>query len=62
MGARQWYIVGVYIMTKNTETMERVVEEIRNKPRGAELMVAGDLTLTSRHRREIGGRRTLRRI
>ena len=43
MGARQWYIVGVYIAPEDTETMERVVEAIWKKPQGAELMVAGDL-------------------
>ena len=41
-GAQRWYIVGVYIAPKDTETMERLVEEIRKKPRGAELLVAGD--------------------
>ena len=41
-GARRWYIVGVYILPEGTETMERVVEAIRKKPRGAELLVAGD--------------------
>ena len=41
-GARRWYIVGEYIAPEDTETMERVVAEIRKKPRGAELMVAGD--------------------
>ena len=41
-GARRWYIVGVYIAPEGTETMERVVEAIRKKPRGAELLVAGD--------------------
>ena len=42
-GARRWYIVGVYITPEETETMERVVEAIQKKPRGAELMVAGNL-------------------
>ena len=41
-GARRWYIVGAYIAPEDTETMERVVAAIRKKPRGAELMVAGD--------------------
>ena len=41
-GARRWYIVGAYIAPKDTETMERVVAAILKKPRGAELMVAGD--------------------
>ena len=60
-GARRWYIVGVYIAPEDTETMERVVAAIRKKPRGAELMVAVDLTPTLRHRREIGRRRILQR-
>ena len=42
MGARRWYIIGVYIAPEDTETMERVVAAIRKKPRGAKLMVAGD--------------------
>ena len=42
MGVQWWYIVGVYIAPEDTETMERVVAAIRKKPRGAELMVAGD--------------------
>ena len=41
--ARRWYIVGMYIAPEDTEMMERVVEAIRKNPRGAELMVAGDL-------------------
>ena len=44
-GVRQWYIVGVYIAPEDTETMERVVEAIRRKPRGAELLVAGDFNV-----------------
>ena len=32
----------MYSAPEDTETMERVVAEIRKKPRGAELMVAGD--------------------
>ena len=41
-GARRWYIVGAYIAPEDMETMERVVAAIGKKPRGAELMVAGD--------------------
>ena len=44
-GARQWYIVGVYIAPEDTETMERIVEAIRRKPRGAELLVAGNFNV-----------------
>ena len=42
-GARQWYIVGCYLATDDSSTMERVVEALRSRPRGAEMMVAGDL-------------------
>ena len=41
-GAQQWYIVGVHIAPEDMETMERVVAGIQKKPRGAELMAAGD--------------------
>ena len=45
MGARWWYIVGVYLAPEDTTMMERVVEAIRRKPRGAELLVAGDFNV-----------------
>ena len=45
MGARRWYIVGCYLAPDDTSTIERVVEAIRERPKGAELMVAGDLTI-----------------
>ena len=44
-GARRWYIVRVYIAPEDTTTMERVVEVIWRKPRGAELLVAGDFNV-----------------
>ena len=44
-GARRWYSVVVYIAPKDTTTMERVVEAIRRKPQGAELLVAGDFNV-----------------
>ena len=44
-GARRWYIVGVYLAPDDTETMERVIEAIRSRPRGAERLVAGDLNV-----------------
>ena len=40
-GSRWWYIVGVYLAPDNTETMERVSEAIRSRPRRAELLAAG---------------------
>ena len=33
--ARRWYIVGVYLAPEDTTAMERVVEAIWRKPRGA---------------------------
>ena len=41
-GERRWYIVGAYIAPEDEETMEKVVTAIGRKPRGAELMVAGN--------------------
>ena len=37
--------MGVNIAPEDTETMERVVEAIRRKPQGAELLVAGDFNV-----------------
>ena len=37
--------MGVYIAPEDTTTMERVVEAIRRKLRGAELLVAGDFNV-----------------
>ena len=44
-GARRWYIVGVNLSPEDTTTMERVSKEIRSKPMGAELLVAGDFNV-----------------
>ena len=44
-GARRWYIVGCYLAPDNTSMMERVVEALRSRPRGAELLVAGDFNM-----------------
>ena len=44
-GARRWYIVGCYLAPDDTSTIERVVEAIRERPKGAELLVAGDLNV-----------------
>ena len=38
-GARRWYIVGGYLALDNTSTIERVVEALRDRPKGAELLV-----------------------
>ena len=42
-GARRWYIVGCYLAPDDTSTMERVVKALWSRPKGAELLVAGDL-------------------
>ena len=44
-GARRWYIVGFYLAPDNTSTIERVVEALREQPKGAELLVAWDLNI-----------------
>ena len=44
-GARQWYIVGCYRAPDNTSTIERAVESLRERPKGVELLVAGDLNI-----------------
>ena len=43
MGARRWYIMGCYLAPDDTLTIERVVEALKERPKGAELMVAGDM-------------------
>ena len=42
-GARQWYIVGCYLAPDDTSNIERVVEALKERPKGAELLVAGDM-------------------
>ena len=42
-GARRWYIVGCYLSPDDTSMIERVVEALRKRPKGAELLVAGDM-------------------
>ena len=44
-GARRWYIVGCYLTPDDTSKIERVVEALRDQPKGAELLVAGDLNI-----------------
>ena len=44
-GARRWYIMGVYIAPEDTPMMDWVVELIWMKPRGAELLVAGEFNV-----------------
>ena len=42
-GVRRWYIVGCYLAPDDTSTIERVVKALRDRPKGAELLVVGDL-------------------
>ena len=42
-GARRWYIVGCYLAPDDTLTIEKFIEALRGRPKGAELVVAGDL-------------------
>ena len=42
-GARRWYIVGCYLAPDDTSMIERVVEALKERPKGAELLVAGDM-------------------
>ena len=44
-GGRRWYIVGCYLAPNDTSTIERVVEALRERPKGTELLVAGDLNI-----------------
>ena len=42
-GARQCYIVGCYLARDDTSMIERVFEALRDRQKGAELLVKGDL-------------------
>ena len=42
-GARRWYIIGCYLAPNDTETIERVVTALGDRPKGTALIVAGDL-------------------
>ena len=44
-GARRWYIVGCYLAPDDTSTIERVVEALRERPKGADLLVPGDMNI-----------------
>ena len=44
--ARQWYINGCYLDPDDTSTIESVVITLKKRPRGAALLVAGDLNTT----------------
>ena len=42
-GRRRWFIVGCYIAPDDAQTIERVVEALKDQPQGTALVVAGDL-------------------
>ena len=44
-GARRFYIVGCYLAPDNTLTIERVVEELKERPKGKDMLVAGDMNV-----------------
>ena len=39
-GERRWYIVGCYLAPEDTSKIERVVEALKERPKGAKLLVA----------------------
>ena len=41
--ARRWYIIGCYLVINDTPTIESVVAALKERPRGAALLVVGDL-------------------
>ena len=41
--ARRWYIVGCYLAPDDTSTIERVIATLKERPKGAKLLVVGDL-------------------
>ena len=44
-GERRWYIVGCYLSPDDTLTIESVVATLKERPRVAELLVAGDFNV-----------------
>ena len=44
-GEQRWYILGCYLAPKDTSTVESVVDALKERPRGAELLVAGDFNV-----------------
>ena len=45
-GARRWYIIGCYLAPDATLKIESVVAALKERPRDAVLLVAGDLNTT----------------
>ena len=44
-GERWWYIVGCYLAPDDTSTIESVVAALKERPRGAGLLVVGDFNV-----------------
>ena len=44
-GERRWYIVGCYLIPNNISKIKSVVAAPKERPRGAELLVAGDFNV-----------------
>ena len=44
-GERRWYIVGCHLAPDGTSTIESVVAVLKERPRGAELLVTGDFNV-----------------
>ena len=44
-GERQWYIMGFYLAPNNTSTIESAVAALKERPRGAKLLVVGDFNI-----------------
>ena len=44
-GVQQWYIVRCYLAPDDTSTIERFVKALKERPKGTELIVAGDLNI-----------------
>ena len=42
---QRWYISGCYLAPENTSTLESVIAELKERPRGTTLLVAGDLNI-----------------
>ena len=44
-GERRWYFVGCYLASDDTLTIESVVATLKERPRGAKLLVVGDFSV-----------------
>ena len=44
-GEQRWYIVGCYLSPNDTLSVESVVAALKERLRGAEMLVAGDLNV-----------------